>query len=324
MAKTNKAEILKLIKDINKKEGDGTVIHLGMKDDALKIERWSTNIEDLDASIGGGMPEGRIIEIFGPESSGKTSLALHLASLHDMALYLPTEGTFDAIQARSFGNRPKQLMVYRPKYGEQAMNKMLRFAQAGMPIIILDSVAATKPKEDTDKIFKNANQDKEGNKETARLGGTARLMHEYLPALQEVIETTGTTIILINQVRDKMNAMMFGEKTDTPGGRAPKFYSSLRIQVARKAWIEVPNKDPRNAKLNEQVGLIMKGKVVKSKVCNPFREFEIPLFFNRGFKSYDDISAIRAEIMKENNAKFSKRGRNNVADDDDDDVPGED
>lgn len=316
MAKTNKAQILKLIKDIDKKEGKGTIIHLGMKDSNLKIPRWSTAIDDLDYSIGGGMPEGRIIEIFGPESSGKTSLALHLASLHELALYLPTEGTFDAEQAKSFGNRPNQLLVYRPKYGEQAMNKMMKFAQAGIPLIILDSVAATKPKEDTDKVIKNANADKEGNKETARIGGTARLMHEYLPPLQEIIETTGTTIILINQVRDKMNAMMFGEKTDTPGGRGPKFYSSVRIQVARKSWIEVPNKDPRNAKLNEQIGLIMKGKVVKSKVCNPFREFEVPLIFGRGYHSFDDLPAIRQQIMKENNAKYSKKGRKNVADDD--------
>ena len=130
------------------------------------------------------------------------------------------------------------------------------------------------------------------------MGGVARLMHKYLPVLEEVIEFTGTTIVLINQVRDKMDAMMFGEKTDTPGGRAPKFYSSIRMQVGRKGWIEIPNKDPKNSANSEKVGLIMKTKIVKSKVSNPMGEAEIPMFFDRGFVSYDDVAQIRKELMK--------------------------
>lgn len=304
MAKTNKAEIMKLVKEIDKKEGKGSIYHLGSKDSALKIPRWSTGIEDFDHIIGGGMPEGRIIELYGPESSGKTSLGYHLAALHDLALYIPIEGTFDPQNAKVFGNRPNQMLVYRARYGEQAMNKMLKFAQAGIPLIVLDSIPACKPKEDIDKVLKNANKGNDANKESARMGGVARLLHEYLPILEEVVETTGTTIVMINQVRDKMNAMMFGEKTDTPGGRAPKFYSSVRIQVARKSWIEVPNKDPRNSAANQKVGLIMKMKIVKSKVSNPMGEAEIPMFFGKGFSSFDQIATIRKEIMKEN----SKRG----------------
>lgn len=312
MSKMNKTEIMKLVKEIDTKEGQGSIFHLGSKNQNLKIERWSTAIEDFDYAIGGGMPKGRIIEIFGPESSGKTSLGYHLAALHDMALYIPIEGTFDAQNAKNFGNRPNQLIVYRARYGEQALNKTVKFAQAGIPLIVIDSVPACKPKEDIDKVMKNTNKRSDADRESARLGGVARLFHEYLPILEEIIETTGTTIILINQVRDKMNAMLFGEKTDTPGGRAIKFYSSVRLQVARKAWIEIPNKDPRNTATNEKVGLIMKGKVVKSKVSNPMVEFEVPMFFGRGFKSFDDVQPIRKEMMEAN------RKRRSSKDDDDD------
>lgn len=295
MAKTNKAAIIKLCQDIAKKEGEGTVFSLGSDNSALKMPRWPTRLEDLDHIIGGGMPEGRIIEIFGPESSGKTSLGYHLASLHDLALYIPIEGTFDAERARTFGNKPKQMLVYRAKYGEQAMAKMVKFAELGIPLIVLDSVPACKPKEDIEKLRKAVKNDDELNN---RIGGVARLMHQYLPVLEEICETTGTTIILVNQVRDKMDAMMFGEKTDTPGGRAPKFYSSIRMQVARRAWIEIPNKNPMNSAKTEKIGMIMKVKVVKSKVCNPMGEAEIPLFFDRGFVGYDQLADIRKEHMK--------------------------
>lgn len=297
MVKTNKEAIIRLCKDIDKKEGEGSIFQIGGDNSNLKIPRWSTGIEDLDHILGGGMPEGRIIEIFGPESSGKTSLAYHLCAKHSLCLNIPIEGTFDAKRAASFGNRPKQMLIYRAKYGEQAMNKMMNFSEAGIPLIILDSIPACKPKEDIEKLKKAAksNTDEAVNE---RMGGVARLMHKYLPVLEEVVEFTGTTIILINQVRDKMDAMMFGEKTDTPGGRAPKFYSSIRMQVARKAWIEIPNKDPKNSAVNEKVGIIMKVKVVKSKVCNPMGEAEIPMFFDKGFVSFDDIPIIRRELMK--------------------------
>lgn len=300
MAKTNKAAIMKLCADIAKKEGEGSVYSLGGKGANLKIERWSTGIEDLDHIIGGGMPEGRVIEIFGPESSGKTTLLYHLLGLHEMALDIPVEGTFDAERAKVFGNRPKQLLVYRAKYGEEAFNKMIKFAQAGIPLIGVDSVPSLQPKDDIEKVMTAAKKD---SIEELRIGGVARLMTKYLPSLEEIMEVTGTTVIFINQVRDKMNAMMFGEQTDTPGGRKLKHACSLRLQVARRAWIEIPNKDPRNAAKSEKIGLIMKIKVVKSKVCNPMGECEVPLFFDRGFVSYDDVSTIRQEHMKARGGK---------------------
>lgn len=304
MPKTDKEAIVRLCNQINKKEGEGSVYTIGSKFANLKIPRWSTGIEDLDAILGGGMPEGRVVEIYGPESSGKTTLLYHLAGLQQLALDIPVEGTFDAERAKVFGNRPKQLLVYRARFGEDAMNKTIQFAQAGIPLIGIDSVPSLVPKDDAEKVLKSAEKD---TIEEQRIGGTARLLNKYLPMVEEIIETTGTTLIFINQVRDKMNAMMFGEKTDTPGGRKLKHSCSVRIQVARRQWIEIPNKDPRNTARAEKVGLIMKFKVTKSKVCNPMGECEVPLFFDRGFVSFDDVNSIRKELMQKRAKEFGGR-----------------
>lgn len=303
---TNKEEIIKLCNEINKKDGQGTIYTLDSENANLKINRWSTGIEDLDAIIGGGIPEGRVVEVFGAEASGKTTLAYHLCGLHSLCLDIPIEGTFDAERAKIFGNRPKQMLVYRAKYGEDAFNKSIKFAKAGIPLIIIDSVPSMLPKEDAEKVLKSALKD---SIEEQRIGGVARLMNKYLPVLEEIIEVTGTTVVFINQVRDKMNAMMFGEKTDTSGGHKLKHSASLRIQVARRAWIEIPNKDARNTATTKKVGFIMKCKVVKSKVNNPMGECEIPCFFDRGFVSFDDLKAVREELMKQENNKYGKRGK---------------
>lgn len=314
MPRTNKEAIVKLCNDINKKEGEGSIYSIGSKHANLKINRWSTGIEDLDEIIGGGMPEGRVVEIFGAEGSGKTTLLYHLCGLQPMALDIPVEGTFDAERAKVFGNRPKQLLIYRARYGEDAFNKTIRFAKAGIPLIGIDSVPSMVPKEDAEKVLKSAERD---SIEEQRIGGVARLMNKYLPTIEEIIEVTGTTLILINQVRDKMNAMMFGEKTDTPGGRKLKHACSLRIQVARRQWIEIPNKNPRNSATTEKIGLIIKCKVVKSKVSNPMGECEIPCFFDRGFVPFDEVKAVRAEIMRERAAQFGKRIPKDFEDDED-------
>ena len=290
-------EIQKVCKDIERKSGKGSIFLTG-KETRLEIARWSTEIEALDNIIGGGMPKGRIVEIFGPESSGKTSLIYWLMSLHKLGVYIPIEGTYDEDRAISLGVKPKQMIVYRAQYGEEALNAVMKFAKAGVPIIAIDSVPACQPKEDIDKIEKDA-----GNE--ARIGGVARLFSKTLPTIVHICEETGTTLILVNQVRDKMNAMLFGEKEDTPGGRAIKFYSSVRIKVARRAWIEIPNKNPAVSSDSEKVGIIMKAKISKSKVSNPFGEAELPFFFDRGFVSYDDIKPIRAELMKKRKAEFN-------------------
>ena len=288
--------IKKLCKEIEKKSGDGSIFVIG-KASNLDIPRWSTGIESLDSIIGGGMPKGRVVEIFGPESSGKTSLAYWLMSLHKLGLYIPIEGTYDESRAFSMGVKKGQMIVHRAQYGEEAINDIIKFAKLGIPIICLDSVPACQPREDIEKVEKDSENE-------MRMGGTARLFSKTLPSIVHICEETGTTLILINQVRDKMNAMLFGEKDDTPGGRAIKFYSSIRIKVARRSWIEIPNKNPLVSSANEKVGLLMKCKVVKSKVGNPYGEAELPFFFDRGFVSYDDIKPIRNELMKERKKRY--------------------
>lgn len=306
MAKTNKQAIVALCNQINKQEGEGAIYSIGSKRSSLAISRWSTGIEDLDAILGGGMPEGRVVEVFGPESSGKTTLLYHLCARHPLALDIPIEGTFDAERAKVFGNKPKQLLIYRARYGEDAMNKTVQFARAGIPLVGIDSVPSLIPKEDAEKVLKSAERD---SIEEQRIGGTARLLNKYLPVVEEVIEQTGTTLLFVNQVRDKMQALVFGEKTDTPGGHKLKHSASVRIQVARKGWIEIPNKDPRNSAAKERIGMVMKCKVVKSKVCNPYGECEVPLIFDRGFVSFDDVPDIRKELMATRNEQFGKRKR---------------
>lgn len=296
MTKVDLKEIQSICKDIEKKSGKGSIFLTG-KDKGWSIPRWSTGIEDLDSLVGGGFPKGRIVEIYGPESSGKTSLVYWLMSLHKLGVYIPIEGTYDEQRAISLGVNPKQMIVYRAEYGEEALNAVVRFAKAGIPIIAIDSVPACQPKEDMDKFEKGAENE-------ARIGGVARLFSKMLPTIQRVCEQSGTTLILVNQVRDKMNAMLFGEKEDTPGGRAIKFYSSIRIKVARRAWIDIPNKNPAVSAQTEKVGIIMKAKITKSKVSNPFGEAELPFFFDRGFVSYEDVKPIRNEIMQLRREQF--------------------
>lgn len=296
MTKVDIKEIQSICKDIEKKSGKGSIFLTG-KDKGWSIPRWSTEIEDLDSLVGGGFPKGRIVEIYGPESSGKTSLVYWLMSLHKLGVYIPIEGTYDEQRAISLGVNPKQMIVYRAEYGEEALNAVVRFAKAGVPIIAIDSVPACQPKEDMDKFEKGAENE-------ARIGGVARLFSKMLPTIQRICEQSGTTLILVNQVRDKMNAMLFGEKEDTPGGRAIKFYSSIRIKVARRAWIDIPNKNPAISAQTEKVGIIMKAKITKSKVSNPFGEAELPFFFDRGFVSYDDVKPIRNEIMQLRREQF--------------------
>ena len=299
----NKDAILKLSQEINKKEGNGSIYSLGNKDGILKIPRWSTGLEDLDNIIGGGMPKGRTIEIFGAESSGKTTLAYQLCSQHEMCLDIPIEGTFDAERAKLFGNTPKQMLVYRARYGEKAFNRAIRFAEEGIPLIIIDSVPSMQPKDDIDKIRKAVNTDSE---QEMRIGGVARLMDKYLPTLEDVIEQTGTTVVFINQIRDKMNSLPFGDNIQTPGGHKLKHSASLRIQVARKGYIEIPNHNPLNTASKEAIGMIMKVKVVKSKICNPKAECEIPLFYERGFVDFADLEQTRKEIMEEHKKMYKE------------------
>ncbi len=301
-SKMNKEGILRLCAEIDKKE-KGSVYSLGSKSKNLNIPRWSTGLADLDNIIGGGIPKGRTIEIYGAESAGKTTLAYQLCAQHELCLNIPIEKTFDSERAKLFGNKPKQMLIYNAQYGEKAFNRSIRFAEEGIPLIVIDSVPSMQPKDDIEKIRKAVNTDSE---QEMRIGGVARLMDKYLPTLEDVIEQTGTTVIFINQIRDKMNALPFGDNIQTPGGHKLKHSCSLRIQVARKGYIEIPNHNPFNTETKERIGMIMKVKVVKSKVSPPMQSCEIPLFYERGFVDFVDLDTVRKEIMEEHKQKYKE------------------
>lgn len=294
-----------LVKSISKSEGKDSISGVG-KDmpSIVDVPRWSTGLEDLDDMLGGGMPCGRMIEIYGAESSGKTSLVQHLCARQPVCLYIPIEGTFIASRARVFGNRPRQLIVYkRAKYGEQVMNRIIQFSEKGIPLAVSDSVPYMQRKQDVDKIMKSAHNN---DINVLGVGGIACLMNDYLPALKEVIEISGTTVIFVNQIRDTVGSFGFGEQTHTPGGHQFRHTMSIRIHVARKDWIKIPNYNPKSSAKDEKVGLIMKCKTVKNKTYAPQHECELPMFFEKGFVRFMDIDGIRKELMKERREYYKK------------------
>jgi len=296
-----KKRMIEVCTKINKQHGDGTTYTLGHTGN-LEITRWSTGIEDLDNIIGGGMPCGRSVEVFGAEGAGKTSLCYHLLARQALSVVIPIEGTFDAKRAKLFGNSTRNLVVCRARYGEDALNFMSQFIRTGVPLICLDSIAACTPYEEIEKMVKAINK---GTDFDSRIGGIARLFGKYLHDLSVQIELYGTTLIFTNQLRDKIGGMpTFGANESTPGGRQLKHEFSLRLKTARKAWIEIPNKNPANVAAQERVGMIQKIRVEKSKVSNPFGECEVPMFFDRGYVSFSEVETIRKELMKESREKY--------------------
>lgn len=280
----DKTKVIKLIQDIEKKYGKGAIYALGSKYENSAIPRVTSNISDLDSAIGGGIPTGRLIEIYGPYSSGKTSLAYHLIAQFPIGVFIDAEGTFDGDRARLFGCKPGRVFIRRPQWGEQAFEDIFRCVDAGIPIIVVDSIPALIPRKD----FEESNMEK-----APEIGMVARLMSRKLPVLATKCEKTGSTVILINQVRDRINAMMFQDPYQTPGGNALKHMCSLRIKIQRKGWLT----DPKLGKF----GQISKIQVVKSKVCPPFREAEIPLIFNRGFVDHNQMRQIIKELREDAN-----------------------
>jgi recombination protein RecA len=272
-------EILgRVIESHNKKYGKGAVYLLSEKEDGGDVVRIPTKLPDLDRIIGGGLPEGRIIELYGKESAGKTSLAYHLCSLFKVRAFIDSEGAFDRKRCRDvFGNVVGRMLLRKPDTGEQALELVLDFAKAGMPLVVVDSVAAMLPQSTFDKKVDD----------NARIGALAKMMAENLPKLATICNKTGTTVLFINQERDKIGGMTWGDPHTTPGGRALKHFSSLRIRVARKGPI---------LKSGKKVGIVSKLKVVKSKVSDPEGEAELPLYFATGFN-------VPAKVVKRNAAR---------------------
>ena len=304
MAKgVDRKKLVATLKELEKEYGSGSIYSLDSSKAILDIPRWSTGLEDLDKIIGGGMPYGRIIEISGPESAGKTSLAYHLMAQHEVAVDIPVEGTFDNDRAKVFGNRKGQLFVRRAEYGEQCLESVMAFADAGVPCVVIDSVPSMIPR----KQFEEPDMEKEN-----QLGRIAAMLSANLPKVAFRCEKTMTSLILINQVRDVIGGTMFGPKTHTPGGWSLKHACSLRLQVNRVSWIKVPNKNPKNSANEEAVGIVMKVKVLKSKVCNPLGECVLTMFFDRGFVPNDEMKTIRKEIMKQRAEEYKNTGKNKI------------
>ncbi len=279
------------IAQIQTKFGEGAIIKLG---DAPKVDVKAipTGSIGLDNALGiGGMPRGRIIEIFGPESSGKTTLALHVVASAQkeggIAAFVDAEHALDPEYARRLGVNINELLVSQPDTGEQALEITESLVRSGkIDVIVIDSVAALTPKDEI-----------EGDMGAHHVGKQARLMSQALRKLTALVAKTKTTVIFINQIRMQIG-VMFGNPETTPGGKALKFYTSVRLDVRRIAQIK---------KGDEVVGGRVRVKVVKNKVAPPFRQTEFDLMYNEGISKEGEMLALGEKfgIISKKGASYS-------------------
>ncbi len=284
------------LKRVQKAYGPGAVMRLD-EGSVLKIEAIPTGSLALDAAIGvGGYPRGRIVEIYGAEASGKTTLALmaiaEAQKLGGTALFIDAEHAFSEEYAQSLGiNTKENFLVSQPDYGEQALDIASQFIRTGaVDIVVIDSVAALVPKAEL-----------EGTIEDQQMGLQARLMSKALRMLSADVSKTNAVVIFINQVREKIG-VMFGNPETTPGGRALKFFSSVRLEVRRGEAIR--------DKENNLVGHMLKIKVVKNKVAPPYREAVVPLIYGKGVDRLGEVFdlAVSYGIIKKAGSWYSYGG----------------